>query len=280
MNIGKIIRLQKLQDTTSGAYLLVPIDHGFTIGPVTGLIDPSLIVKKVVQGGATGIVVHKGLVRHIHSELHKTPLLIHLSGSLQFSKKPDLKIQTGTVSEAINLGADGISLHINLGANEEEKMLETLSKISSECNIFGLPLLVMMYVRGAGLDSSNPELIAHAARIADEAGADIVKVNYTGSIETFEEVVHGCQIPVVVAGGAKKNFSDFLSEVKDAIFAGAAGISVGRNIFQDSNPQLRMQELVNTVRMAKKERIKEYDIQVDSNNVKTFGISIPNNIGD
>ena len=280
MNVGKLIRLQKLQDRTSGAYLLVPMDHGFTIGPVTGLKNPSTTVRNIVQGGATGIIVHKGIVRHIQTELHNTSLLIHLSGSIQFSKKPNLKIQTGTVAEALSLGADGISIHINLGADEEEKMLETFSQVSSECNIFGLPLLAMMYIRGDGLDSSNPELIAHAARIADEAGADIVKVNYTGSISTFEEVVQGCNIPVVMAGGAKKNFSEFLSEVRDAILAGAAGVSVGRNIFQDLNPQLCMQELVSTVRKAKIEYLRMSTLHVEPGNLNTLGAKIINNIGD
>jgi DhnA family fructose-bisphosphate aldolase class Ia len=162
---------------------------------------------------------------------------------------------TGTVEEAVSLGADGISIHINLGGEEEAEMLKALATVSTECSKFGLPLLAMMYIRGGDLDPSNPELLAHAARVADEAGADIVKVNYSGDISSFQSVIEGCKIPVVIAGGAKKdNFAEFLKQVKDALLAGAAGVSIGRNIFQSGNISKQMKQLLEVIRKAKEER--------------------------
>ena len=253
--IGKAIRMNRLKDKISGTYILVPLDHGFTMGPIQGLQNIKRTVGQVTTAGATGIVVHKGLVRHIQSSLNQSSLLIHLSGSIQFSLKPNMKIIMGTVSEAISLGADGISLHVNLGGEDEETMLSDLSMISTECARLGFPLFVMMYIRKNGSDSIDPGLVAHAARIADEAGADLVKVNYTGSKSSFEEVVQGCNIPIVIAGGKKKEeFSEFLKDVNNAILAGAEGVSVGRNIFQAEDVEARMSRLINVVRDAKIER--------------------------
>ena len=253
--IGKNIRLNRLRDKVSGAYILVPLDHGFTMGPIQGLQNIKRTVGKVTADGETGIVVHKGLVRHIQANLNQAALLIHLSGSINFSLKPNMKIVMGTVQEAISLGADAISIHVNLGGEDEDRMLSALSSISTECNNFGFPLFVMIYVRRNGVDSIDPELIAHAARVADEAGADLVKVNYTGSKSSFEEVVQGCNIPIVIAGGKKKDdFSEFLRETYDAILAGAEGASVGRNIFQAEDADIRISRLINTIREAKIER--------------------------
>ena len=93
-----------------------------------------------------------------------------------------------------------------------------------------------MYVRhqhdAAMVDSKEPTAIAHAARVAAELGADIVKVSYTGSVESFTTVVEGCPVPVVVAGGAKGDTQTILASISECIQAGAAGISCGRNIFQ------------------------------------------------
>ncbi|HON56768.1 MAG TPA: fructose-bisphosphate aldolase, partial [bacterium] len=105
------------------------------------------------------------------------------------------------------------------------------------CKRWGMPLLAMMYPRGPKI--SNPfdvNCVKHSARIGAEFGVDIVKTNYTGSYETFKEVVAGCPVPIVIAGGPKMNNDiEFLTMVYDAIRAGAVGVSIGRNIFQHQN---------------------------------------------
>jgi class I fructose-bisphosphate aldolase len=101
-----------------------------------------------------------------------------------------------------------------------------------------MPLLAMIYPRGEKIkDEYHKDVIKHAARVGDEMGADIVKVSYTGSPESFREVVDGCSIPVVIAGGEKMDSDrDILEMVKGAIEAGGAGVSIGRNVFQHANP--------------------------------------------
>jgi DhnA family fructose-bisphosphate aldolase class Ia len=103
---------------------------------------------------------------------------------------------------------------------------------------WGMPLLAMMYVKTQqGEDEMDAKVVKHAARLGAELGADIVKVPYTGSPESFSEVVRGCFVPVVIAGGGKtKTDRDVLEMVKGAMVAGGAGVSIGRNVFQHKDP--------------------------------------------
>jgi DhnA family fructose-bisphosphate aldolase class Ia len=100
-----------------------------------------------------------------------------------------------------------------------------------------MPLIAMTYPRGPKIkDSYDPQAIAHAARVATELGADIVKCSYTGDIDTFREVVKGTVVPVVIAGGPKMDSDlDVLNMVHDSLEAGGHGVSMGRNIFQHKN---------------------------------------------
>jgi DhnA family fructose-bisphosphate aldolase class Ia len=101
-----------------------------------------------------------------------------------------------------------------------------------------MPLLAMMYTRGKKIKSeSDVEVVKHAARVAVELGADLVKVNYTGDAESFRSVVEGCSVPVLIAGGEKaENDIDVLKNIKNALLAGGGGVSIGRNVFQHEDP--------------------------------------------
>jgi class I fructose-bisphosphate aldolase len=103
---------------------------------------------------------------------------------------------------------------------------------------WGIPLLAMIYPRGEKIgDEYDPKVVKHAARLGAELGADVVKVSYTGSPETFRQVVEGCHVPVIIAGGPRMDSDrDILEMVKGAMDAGAAGTSIGRNVFQHQNP--------------------------------------------
>jgi len=94
-----------------------------------------------------------------------------------------------------------------------------------------------VYPRGKQVqDEYDVKVVKHAARVGGELGADLVKVSYTGNVETFREVVEGCPSPVVIAGGPKMDSDhDVLTMVHGSIQAGGAGVSIGRNIFQNKN---------------------------------------------
>jgi fructose-bisphosphate aldolase, class I len=231
--------MERLINRNNGKTVIVPMDHGITVGPIDGIINMKDAVGKVAEGGANAIVEHKGLVDKGHRARGKDiGLIIHLSASTSLSPSPNAKTLVCSVEEALKLGADGVSIHVNLGNGDEKEMLKDFGRVSYEAKTWGMPLLAMGYPRGEKIkDEYDVGVIKHAARVGDEMGADIVKVSYTGSVESFREVVEGCSIPVVIAGGAKMDSDrDILEMVQGCIEAGGAGVSIGRNIFQHANP--------------------------------------------
>ena len=112
-----------------------------------------------------------------------------------------------------------------------------------------MPLLAMVYPRGRGIKNEyDTKVVKHAARLGAELGADLVKVSYTGSPESFREVVEGCFVPVVIAGGPKmETDKDILTMVKGSIEAGGAGVSIGRNAFQHQKPSLIVKAIAGIV---------------------------------
>ena len=246
MHIGKAIRMERLINRATGNCIIVPMDHGVSVGPLEGLEDMRRAVGEVAEGGADAVLGHKGLARCGHRKGGRdVGLILHLSSSTDLSPHPNAKILTATVEDALKLGADGISMHVNLGDPSEARMLEDLGRVAGIAEDWGMPLLVMMYGRGPKIpDQFAPEVVAHCARVAAELGADMVKVPYTGDMDSFNRVVEGCCIPVLIAGGPKNGSNKgFLQMVSDAMKAVAKGLSIGRNVFQHPRPRLMVQAL-------------------------------------
>jgi len=244
--IGKKIRLERIIDRNSHKTVIIPMDHGVTVGPIEGLADMRTAVSNVVAGGANAILMHKGIVRAGHRGTGRdVGLIIHLSAGTAMSPDPNAKELVCTVEEAIKLGADAVSVHINLGAETDREMLRQLGQISERCMEWQMPLVAMMYTRGSKIkDEYDAGNVKHAARVGAELGADIVKVVYTGSVESFAAVVEGCTVPVVIAGGPKMGSDEeIFNMVQGALEAGAAGVSIGRNAFQHKNPTKMVQAL-------------------------------------
>lgn len=232
---GKNLRMRRIVDSSTGKTVIVPMDHGVSLGPVRGIATINNTIKMISEGGGTCIVVHKGIACQLNQQIMGgLGLIVHLSASTSLWNEPNRKTLVGDVLDAVRIGADAVSVHVNLGGRYENEMMEQMGEISSQCIELGMPLLAMMYPRGENIkDQYDIESIKKCARIGAELGADIVKTNYTGDIESFKEVVQGCHVPVVIAGGPKMNSEkELLGMVKGAMAAGAAGISIGRNVFQ------------------------------------------------
>ncbi len=237
--LGKLVRLERIVNRESGRTVIIPMDHGTTVGPIAGLLDMRKAVQMAVDGGANAIVEHKGIVPASHrGKGRDIGLIIHLSASTSMGPDPNEKVIVCTVEEAIKMGADGVSIHVNLGAKTEPEMLRSFGEVSKTCSEWGMPLLAMMYTRGEKI--TNPfdvKYVKHAARVGAELGADIVKCVYTGSAKTFREVVEGCPVPVVIAGGEKMETDrEILEMVAGSLEAGGKGVSIGRNAFQHERP--------------------------------------------
>ncbi|MGE0607296.1 MAG: 2-amino-3,7-dideoxy-D-threo-hept-6-ulosonate synthase [Pirellulales bacterium] len=242
--LGHAPRLRHLFNRGNARTLIVPMDHGISMGPVPGLFDMRQTVQQMSGTGVNGVVVHKGLVRSIAPVLRTAPdvgLIIHLCGSTSEAPDPNEKQLVCTVQEALAQGADGVSVHVNIGAATEGSMLRDFAEVAEQCHNLKVPLLAMVYARGPRQRVKFSESFnAHCARVAYEIGADYVKVQYTGTREGFAQVVSAVPIPVLIAGGPKMNDDrEVLQMVWESLDAGAAGISIGRNVFgADNVPQL------------------------------------------
>lgn len=239
MTIGKSIRLERIVNRDTGRTIIVPLDHGVTVGPIEGIEDMRETVTNIVAGGANAVLMHKGVVRCGHRARGRdVGLIIHLSASTSLSPFPNAKTLVCTVEEAVRLGADAVSVHVNLGDATEARMLDDMGRVTEAAVSWGMPVLAMMYARGPKVANEfDADVVAHCARVGNELGADIVKVPYTGDVDSFAQVVSGCCVPVVIAGGPKTDTTrGFLTMIADSVMAGGAGLSVGRNIFQDPDP--------------------------------------------
>jgi fructose-bisphosphate aldolase / 2-amino-3,7-dideoxy-D-threo-hept-6-ulosonate synthase len=233
--IGKQIRMERIMNRKSRKMVIVPIDHGVSVGPIPGIEDMVKTISDIAEGGANAVLMHKGMVGAGHRGYGRDiGLIVHLSGGTTLAEQPNNRVQVTTVKEAVRLGADAVSVHVNIGSENEGDMLHNLGMVAEECNEYGLPLLAMMYARGKNIKPEHDvKYIKHVARVGAELGADIIKTVYTGDKDSFKQVIKGCPVPIVIAGGPKiESEEDLYKMVKDAMDCGAAGISIGRNIFQ------------------------------------------------
>jgi fructose-bisphosphate aldolase/2-amino-3,7-dideoxy-D-threo-hept-6-ulosonate synthase len=239
MDIGKNIRLERIIDRKSKRTIIIPMDHGLTMGSIQGLEKMAKMVDMVAEGGANAVLMHSGMVRVGHRKYGSDiGLIIHLSGATNLTPHPNRKVLVCSVERALKMGADAVSIHINIGADEEPEMLKDAQKVVEASREWGIPLIAMMYPRGQKIqDENDPEVVNIAVRAGAELGADIVKTNYTGDIDSFKYIVNSVSIPVIIAGGPKMDtIPELLQIAYDSIQAGGAGVAFGRNVFQAENP--------------------------------------------
>src|SRR3989304_5036431 len=138
MNHGKKRRLSRIF-REDGKTVIVPMDHGVSVGPIKGIENMQQIVDTLLKGEVDAIVVHKGIAKHVDAV--NAGLIVHLSGISNLTPVSGNKVQVCTVAEAIRVGADAVSVHVNVGAEDEHKMLTVLGKVANECDVYGMPLL-------------------------------------------------------------------------------------------------------------------------------------------
>ena len=222
---------------TDGRYVIVPMDHGITLGAVTGLKDIESTIDGVTRGGADAVLTQKGIAPRVHPNKNGAGYIVHVNASTVIGPDSNDKRMTCTVEEAIRAGADAVSLHINVGSTYEPKQLEDLAELTAEASRYGIPVLAMAYARGPDVEGDDPQALGHAVRLAEEVGADVVKTGYSGDADSFEHVVESTRLPVVIAGGSRGTDRETLEMVRGAMDAGGAGVSMGRSIFQHEDPE-------------------------------------------
>jgi 2-amino-4,5-dihydroxy-6-oxo-7-(phosphooxy)heptanoate synthase len=236
-NTGKLFRMRRLSSAHDGKHLFVPLDHSVSDGPVVPYDRWHDLLRNLVAGGADALIVHKGRARLVPPAILKScALVVHLSAGTAHASDTNAKVLVGMAEDALRLGADAVSVHVNIGSDTEERQLCDLGAVATACEAWGLPLLAMIYPRGPRIiDPQDPALLAHVVNIAADLGADLVKTSVTLPVRRMAEVVRNSPIPVLAAGGPVDG-SDLIDYATELMAAGCAGLAVGRKVFTSPNP--------------------------------------------
>jgi len=236
--VGKKRRLRRLFRGEEKRCLLVPLDHGPWLGPVEGIVHPRAVVEKLLSGGANALLVSPGFARAVEPVLTPSTAIV-LRVSLAMGLAPDATQETpvATVDTALRMDADAVAVSIFFGRGGEPATMRYLGELTERCSQFGMPVLAEMMPPQE--DAYGGEAVAHAARIGFELGADIIKTNYCGDVEAFRRVVASSPVPILTAGGPNKDSGDesTLQLVREVIEAGAAGVAIGRRVWQSDDPE-------------------------------------------
>jgi len=221
--------------------MLLAYDQGLEHGPSKDFndksVDPKYILEIAEKGKFTGLVFQKGVAEKYYDG--KVPLIVKVNGKSSLPKGEPLATQNCTVKHAKALGAQAVGYTIYLGSAHENVMLNEFGQIQEEAHELGLAAIAWVYPRGEAVaNDSTREIVAYAARAGLEAGADAVKIKYTGDSESFSWAVKSAGAAKVFMSGGPKAPTDeaFLKQVKGVIDAGGTGLAVGRNVWQHDRP--------------------------------------------
>jgi 3-hydroxy-5-phosphonooxypentane-2,4-dione thiolase len=231
MDWGLKNRLSKIIRPEDGRCLMLAVDHGYFLGPTERLEVPRKTITPLLPY-ADSLMLTRGVLRTSVPPERDIPIVLRVSGGTSIIGE-DLSKETITVSieEAIKLNASCLALSIFVGSKYEHQTLANLAKLVDEGEKYGIPVLAVTAVgKEMGRDT---RYLGLACRIAAELGAHVVKSYYCNN---FEQVVEGCPVPLIIAGGKKLPEVDALKLSYDAIHHGASGVDMGRNIWQSDWP--------------------------------------------
>ncbi|WP_436927876.1 class I fructose-bisphosphate aldolase [Halosimplex amylolyticum] len=232
--------------TRDGKVLVLAYDHGIEHGPVDfdpqpESANPEHVFEVATHPAVTSLAVGKGVAEAYYPSYEDdVSLLAKLNGTSNlWMGEPDSAVNCSVEYAAEELGAESIGFTVYPGTNCEVEMFEEFREVQETAREYGLPVVMWSYARGQGVkNDTKDDVIAYAARLGLELGADVAKVKYPGSKEAMERVNRMAgPTKVIMSGGSKKNDREFLENVESVIDAGGAGLAVGRNVWQRENPR-------------------------------------------
>ena len=233
MDWGMKNRMSRIFQSQDGHTVMLAVDHGYFLGPVSRLEDPRKTIEPLIPY-ADSLMLTRGVLRNCIDPKYNIPVVLRVSGGNSILRE-DLSNEGLTVSveDALRLNACAVALSLYIGTDHEHQTLINLGKLVNEGERYGMPVLAVTAV-GKELEKRDARYLSTCSRIAAELGAHIVKTYYC---EDFEKVVKSCPVPIVIAGGPKmKSELDVLEIAHNAIACGAKGVDMGRNIWQSNWP--------------------------------------------
>jgi class I fructose-bisphosphate aldolase len=275
VGLGKRIRLHRMlheHGPGNGTLLLLPIDHGVEHGPIDFFPnppsgDPDYQCRLAKEGGYSGIALHIGLAeKYMHDYAGDVPLVLKVNGRPHIppGNRP-LSVQDALVEDAVRLGADGVGYTLYVGSPRQDEDFAQLMGVRARCEQYGMPLVVWSYPRGEAIERKGGRdsiyAVDYAARLANELGADVVKLNVPAfadpgnekSPEPYRElyeawkdldeneayrravekvVTSAGRTMVLFSGGSKVSDEDLLTKARICVESGATGLIFGRNMWQ------------------------------------------------
>ncbi|MBI3962240.1 MAG: aldolase [Deinococcus sp.] len=243
-DMGREIRTSQILSPRSGNAIVIAIDHGLFMGPISGIEDIVAAVGRVAAGGADAIQLSPGSARAARDAFkgRSAPSLILRLDACNFWRTgPEIGSHEGYIApvatplDAVKVGAAAAVCFYFIGHGDDQMEQENLERIgewAGECQELGIPLMVEPLPINVK-NENDPQLVKLASRIACEASADLIKTNYTGDEASFRAVVEACPVPVLLRGGPRtSSLREALEMVAGAMRAGARGVVFGRNVFQ------------------------------------------------
>jgi fructose-bisphosphate aldolase, class I len=248
------MRMRRLVRPDSGRCIMLAVSHGTSTKEIFApLEDTPAQIDGAFSGGADCVLVSAGFAAASSEVFRRYPhkgYVAKLSATAYESEPRETTIST--VEKAAADGADAVGVLMQLTPSTERSVIAMISRLGEDCERYGLPFIVEAEWPGAYDKNSwfPDDVVAYlrrACRLAQELGADLVKTNWPGDADRFADVISTITVPSVVAGGSKISVDDLVGMIEGAISAGAIGCSVGRNIFQASDPRAVAERIAGTV---------------------------------
>ncbi len=231
MDWGKKNRLSRLMPGGRAQWL--PIDHGYFLGPTRKLEKPGQTIAPLLPY-SDGLFVTRGVLRSAVEPVNSLPIILRISGGTSIIAG-DLANEalTTSIDDIIRLNVSAVGVSVFIGSGYQHQTILNLANAVNMCEPYGIPVMAVTAV-GKELEKRDARYLALCCRICAEIGADVVKTYWC---EDFEQVVEGCPVPVVMAGGPKTETTREVYEfVHDGMERGAAGVNLGRNVWQSEHP--------------------------------------------
>lgn len=255
--VAKKIRWSRFLDRRSGRGIIVPIDHGLTIGPIEGLDSIAQMARWITHPAITGVIAHKGMVERLGSRglLRGVGVMVHLNGMTSISLRPDQKERLTSIEAALRLGADAVSLQLNFDGSNDGHNLTQLGAVVDEAQRQGVPVLTMLYDKApCEAPAQRLRRLRHLIRACVELGTDALKLAAPTATSELPALLAGVSehTAVFFAGGTVCAEEELLHLAQEVTACGATGLCVGRNVFQREMVTATLTRLEETVFRAAK----------------------------
>ena len=253
-------RLSKIFNPKSGKTVMLAIDHGYFQGPTTGLERVDVTILPLLEHCDT-LMLTRGIMRSIIPPTFAKGIVLRASGGPSVLNELSNEQIAIDIDEAIRLNVAAMAVQVFIGGTFETQSVHNMTRLVYLGNRYGIPVLGVTAVgKDMGRDAKYMRL---ASRIIAELGVSYVKTYYVP--EDFDTVVASCPVPIVIAGGKKLSELDALTMAYNAIQDGAAGVDMGRNIFQSDAPVAMIKALRKVVHDGEKPK-SAYDFFLTEKN--------------